>query len=169
MTSDLLTVKELAACKMRAISVSSFNMPSPHPQPLTPRQRRFIAEYALDSNATQAAIRAGYSAKTAPQAASRLLRQTGVVNSLDAKVKVIEQKIIDHAVNKAIGKEEIIDNLARIARKLPDEEKLTWGDVRMANVDLAKIAGMYQDSAPAAQAFQINIVIDGGNNGSQPA
>lgn len=32
---------------------------------LNPKQTRFVAEYLIDSNATQAAIRAGYSAKTA--------------------------------------------------------------------------------------------------------
>lgn len=32
---------------------------------LTPKQRRFVDEYLVDLNATQAAIRAGYSAKTA--------------------------------------------------------------------------------------------------------
>ena len=32
---------------------------------LTPKQAAFVAEYLVDLNATQAAIRAGYSAKTA--------------------------------------------------------------------------------------------------------
>jgi phage terminase small subunit len=32
---------------------------------LTPKQTRFVEEFLLDCNATQAAIRAGYSAKTA--------------------------------------------------------------------------------------------------------
>jgi len=34
--------------------------------PLTPKQERFCDEYLVDLNATQAAIRAGYSKKTAP-------------------------------------------------------------------------------------------------------
>jgi phage terminase small subunit len=34
-------------------------------KPLTPKQKRFVEEYLIDLNATQAAIRAGYSAKTA--------------------------------------------------------------------------------------------------------
>ena len=34
-------------------------------KPLTDKQKRFIDEYMVDSNATQAAIRAGYSPKTA--------------------------------------------------------------------------------------------------------
>jgi phage terminase small subunit len=33
--------------------------------PLTDKQKRFVTEYLVDLNATQAAIRAGYSQKTA--------------------------------------------------------------------------------------------------------
>ena len=40
---------------------------------LTPRQQRFVDEYLIDLNATQAAIRAGYSPKTAQSQSSRLL------------------------------------------------------------------------------------------------
>ncbi len=40
---------------------------------LTPKQARFVEEYLIDLNATQAAIRAGYSAKTAEVQGSRLL------------------------------------------------------------------------------------------------
>lgn len=40
---------------------------------LTEKQARFVAEYLVDLNATQAAIRSGYSAKTAQEQGSRLL------------------------------------------------------------------------------------------------
>jgi len=40
---------------------------------LTARQERFVDEYLVDLNATQAAIRAGYSAKSAHVEGSRLL------------------------------------------------------------------------------------------------
>ena len=46
-------------------------------QPLTPKQHRFVIEYLVDLNATQAALRAGYSARTAPQQGSRLLKNVG--------------------------------------------------------------------------------------------
>ena len=45
---------------------------------LSPKQRRFVAEYLKDCNATQAAIRAGYSAKTAHSAGPRMLGNVGV-------------------------------------------------------------------------------------------
>jgi len=43
-------------------------------KPLTPRQRRFVEEYLLDLNGKHAAIRAGYSPKTAEVQASQTLR-----------------------------------------------------------------------------------------------
>ena len=49
---------------------------------LTAKQQAFIQEYLLDLNATQAAIRAGYSEKTAKQQASRLLTNVDVQAAL---------------------------------------------------------------------------------------
>jgi len=45
---------------------------------LTPRQARFVGEYLLDLNATQAAIRAGYSPKTANEQGARLLAKVSI-------------------------------------------------------------------------------------------
>ncbi len=45
---------------------------------LTPKQARFVEEYLLDLNATQAAVRAGYSPKTAKQQGQRLLTKVDV-------------------------------------------------------------------------------------------
>jgi phage terminase small subunit len=50
-------------------------MPSPR---LTARQVRFVEQYLVHLNATQACIEAGFSAKTAAAAASRLLRNVKV-------------------------------------------------------------------------------------------
>ena len=46
--------------------------------PLTPKQHRFVTEYLVDLNASQAALRAGYSPRTAPQQGSRLLKNVDV-------------------------------------------------------------------------------------------
>ena len=46
--------------------------------PLTPKQHRFVTEYLVDLNASQAALRAGYSLRTAPQQGSRLLKNVDV-------------------------------------------------------------------------------------------
>ncbi len=49
---------------------------------LTPKQTRFVAEYLVDLNATQAAIRTGYSEKTADQQGPRLLGNAGVATAI---------------------------------------------------------------------------------------
>ena len=51
---------------------------------LTPKQQRFVEEYLVDLNATQAAVRAGYSAKTADQQGSRLLANVKVSDAVAA-------------------------------------------------------------------------------------
>lgn len=45
---------------------------------LTPKQRRFAEEYSVDCNASQAAIRAGYSARTADKIGTQLLGKTSI-------------------------------------------------------------------------------------------
>jgi phage terminase small subunit len=55
---------------------------------LPPKRDRFVREYIIDHNASQAAIRAGYSRKTAPSQGARLLKDAKVraaVARLDAK------------------------------------------------------------------------------------
>lgn len=52
---------------------------------LTPKQERFVEEYLKDLNATQAAVRAGYSDKTAESQASRLLRNVKVRELVEAR------------------------------------------------------------------------------------
>ncbi|CUJ41484.1 terminase small subunit [Achromobacter xylosoxidans] len=51
---------------------------------LTDKQRRFVDEYLVDLNATQAAIRAGYSAKTANEQGAQLLAKLSVREAVDA-------------------------------------------------------------------------------------
>ena len=62
---------------------------------LSPKQKMFIAEYLIDLNATQAAIRAGYSAKTANEQGSRLLANVSV------------QALIQEAMDKRVERTEI--------------------------------------------------------------
>ena len=54
---------------------------------LTAKQQRFCDEYLIDLNATQAAIRAGYSKKTAAQTAARLLTNVKIQEYIAEKEK----------------------------------------------------------------------------------
>ncbi len=51
-------------------------------QTLSPKQQRFVDEYLIDLNATQAAIRAGYSARTAAEMGYENLRKPQIVTAI---------------------------------------------------------------------------------------
>lgn len=59
---------------------------------LTDKQKRFIDEYLVDLNATQAAIRAGYSPKTARAVGSENLTKPDIVDEIKARLDGITQK-----------------------------------------------------------------------------
>lgn len=65
---------------------------------MTPKQQRFVEEYLIDLNATQAAIRAGYSAATAMEQGYQLLQNSSVAEAITAlKAKRSEKTGIDAA------------------------------------------------------------------------
>lgn len=59
---------------------------------LNDKQRRFVNEYLVDLNATQAAIRAGYSAKTANEQGARLLAHVSVKELLAERMDAREKR-----------------------------------------------------------------------------
>jgi phage terminase small subunit len=60
---------------------------------LTDKQTRFVDEYLLDLNATQAAIRAGYSPKTAKVIAHENLTKPYVAAAIQAKQAALQEKL----------------------------------------------------------------------------
>ena len=61
---------------------------------LNEKQQRFCDEYLIDLNATQAAIRAGYSEKTAYSQGQRLLKHVEVRNYIQQRMADKEEKLI---------------------------------------------------------------------------
>ncbi|MBC2768571.1 terminase small subunit [Pusillimonas minor] len=59
---------------------------------LSPRQARFVEEYLIDLNAKQAAVRAGYSEKTAQEQSSRLLSNVKVAAAVAAAQKKLSER-----------------------------------------------------------------------------
>lgn len=59
---------------------------------LTPKQKKFCDEYLIDLNATQAAIRAGYSVKTAYSMGQRLLKNVEFQKYLQERMKKREKR-----------------------------------------------------------------------------
>ncbi|KJE27341.1 terminase small subunit [Geobacillus kaustophilus] len=75
---------------------------------LNEKQKRFADEYLIDLNATQAAIRAGYSPRSAAEQASRLLK--------NAKVRAyIDERMAELSRRTGVNQERILRELARIA------------------------------------------------------
>jgi phage terminase small subunit len=69
---------------------------------LTPKQQRFVEEYLIDLNATQSAIRAGYSEKTAEQLGYQLLQKTSVLKAIEEAKNQVSKRTeltVDMVVN----------------------------------------------------------------------
>lgn len=75
---------------------------------MTEKQQRFVEEYLIDLNATQAAIRSGYSAKTADQQGSRMLANVKVQNE-------ISKAMAERSKRTGVNQDRVVQELARIA------------------------------------------------------
>ena len=75
---------------------------------LTEKQQRFVDEYLIDLNATQAAIRAGYSAKTACEQGARLLANVKVQGT-------IAEHMAERSKRTGVNQNRIVRELAKIA------------------------------------------------------
>ena len=63
-----------------------------NPNELTPKQAAFVREYLIDGNGSAAAIRAGYSAKSAKDVASENLKKPMVAAAIKAATKIVAEK-----------------------------------------------------------------------------
>jgi phage terminase small subunit len=75
---------------------------------LTDKQKQFCIEYLIDFNGTQAAVRAGYSPRTAPEQSSRLLNNVKVQNFIKSKQEKLETKA-------DITREQVLAEYAKLA------------------------------------------------------
>lgn len=90
---------------------------------LTLKQQRFVDEYIISGNATQAAIKAGYSKKTANRIATENLSKPVIKTAIDQRNAEIQSE-------KTMDMQEVMELLASIARGETTEETVTnKGDV----------------------------------------
>ena len=75
---------------------------------LTPKQMRFVDEYLVDFNATQAAIRAGYSEKTANTIGAQNLAKLSIQAEISRRQKDLQRRT-------EVTQERVVKELARIA------------------------------------------------------
>jgi len=103
---------------------------------MNPKQQRFCEEYVVDSNGTQAAIRAGYAANSAVVTASRLLTKANVrerVDQLFAEQRERVEISIDSLTDMLVGD-----------RKLAHDNKQAGAAVS-ATEKLAKLHGLMSE------------------------
>lgn len=144
---------------------------------LTAKQRRFCDEYLIDLNATQAAIRAEYSRKSA--------RVIGQENLLKPAVKAYIQQRMDEKEKELIADQNevlkyltsvirgqsrssvvVVENIgdymseAREMEKAPDEkERLKAAEL------LGKAHGIFSDRVEQTVDMDLNITVDYGDSG----
>jgi phage terminase small subunit len=117
---------------------------------LTPKQERFVAEYLIDLNATQAAIRAGYSEKTAAAIGSENLTKPEIAAAIaDGRAKL--------ASKAEVTAERVISELAKLgfANMADYMRAATNGDPYF------DFAGLTRDQAAALQEVTVEDFVDG--------
>jgi phage terminase small subunit len=114
---------------------------------LTAKQQVFVAEYLIDLNATQAAIRACYSAKTAQWIGPQLLTKTHVSDAVQAAMKARE------------GRTEITQD-----RVLKEYAKLAFLDPRRFYSETGRLIPIHELPAEVAAALSgMEVTTERGN------
>jgi phage terminase small subunit len=83
---------------------------------LNEKQARFVAEYLKDLNATQAAMRAGYSKRTSYAQGCRLLKHVEVAKAVATGQAKVAEKL-------ELSAEKVLADIARICQKAEEAEE----------------------------------------------
>ena len=110
---------------------------------LTEKQRRFVDEYLIDLNATQAAIRAGYSVKTAKDIGCQNLAKLNIQQA-------ISEKMAERSKRTGVNQDRIVLELAKIAF-------VNAADV-IDSDDATIKAGATADDTAAIQSVKVKVI-----------
>ena len=110
---------------------------------MTEKQKRFVEEYLIDLNATQAAIRAGYSVKTAREQASQNLTKLNIQQA-------ISEKMAERSKRTGVNQDRIVLELAKIAF-------VNAADV-IDSDDATIKAGATADDTAAIQSVKVKVI-----------
>lgn len=94
---------------------------------LTAKQERFVSEYLIDLNATQAAIRAGYSEKAANREGSRLLSNVDIAEA----IATAQNRVAEKAEWSAADRLRMLADIAEAAIK--DDPRVAVSAIAEAN------------------------------------
>ncbi|HEK9074111.1 terminase small subunit [Streptococcus equi subsp. equi] len=98
---------------------------------LTIKQQKFIDEYIICGNATEAALKAGYSKKTAGQIGEQNLKKLEIKSAINERLKQLESSKIASAI-------EILQVLTAVLRQDLTEEVVTLNPVTGEYVTMQK-------------------------------
>lgn len=116
---------------------------------MTKKQKRFVEEYLIDLNATQAAIRAGYSPDTAQQMGSENLSKPVIKNAID-------KAIADQSRRTGINQDRVIQEIAKMAFLNP---------VDVIDMDEATIKGeANRDDTACIASVKVKVIPGEGGN-----
>lgn len=135
---------------------------------MTDKQKRFCDEYLIDCNATQAAIRAGYSQKSARQIGQENLSKLDIKNYIDDRLAEIRAaktadatEVIEYLTSVMRGESSSAvlslcgDGCQEVVEKAPDEkEKLKAAEM------LGKRYGIFTDKVNVEGTSKVVIVDD---------
>lgn len=94
---------------------------------LSEKQQRFVAEYTVDFNATAAAIRAGYSEKTAAQMGYKLLKMQEIQEA-------VQQEFANRQNRTHITGDQVVEELAKIALSKVEDYYRDYGmEIRLTD------------------------------------
>lgn len=123
----------------------------PKTEGLTDKQRRFAEEYPIDFNATQAAIRAGYSKKTAGKIGYENLQKPEIQAAIAERVALLTKKT-------DTTQERILQEYARIG--FADIRRaVKWRSELLTEVcdpDTGEPAGIYQNSVALVNSDELD-------------
>ena len=142
---------------------------------MTDKQKRFCDEYLIDLNATQAAIRAGYSKKTANRIGTENLSKPVIKDFIEARMAekqddliADQDEVLKYLTSVLRGKTQseivVVEGTgdgcseARAMNKAPDEKER----LRAAEL-LGKRYGLYTDKVEQQVDMDLNISIDYGD------
>ncbi len=107
---------------------------------LSKQYKKFCLEYLVDLNGTQAAIRAGYSKRTADRKAYQLLRIVEIQKEIDRLIKKLSDKT-------EVTIQRVLEELARIAFLDPK-------DIFDKDMDLLPLSEMSEDARRAIAGIE---------------
>ena len=110
---------------------------------LNPKQQRFVEEYLIDLNATQAAIRAGYSPKTATAIASENLAKPNISAAIacamaerSKRTGITQDRVLEELAKVAFIKlTDIVDDTGKIKADATDEDRACIESIKYKRTD----------------------------------